>query len=360
MSTTYALLMMSVPDDQGHNALEDFGRNNLTWVGTLDQVLDADRHLSWKEELGRSQWNRLMTGHRFYLVHSEALPHRTGYDQLEAPDKKSEIERRSVWRAALPWHAIQLSGLLTPFSGTAYLLSGEAESVSLAGVQLRTLSTYQQLEPVKWPMYSAQEDFEKAHPPQNSDPWFERWRDMVQLLDGYGPAGLPRLLNVAIHAFERGMQRSHLESKLPELVLAAEVILALPRGKAVKEFAPRSLQLVPTLRSLPYLQSAKAPMFPKSHGTGLLYQLYNNVNTTDIERWLYVLYGHRSDCVHGKVPFEELTQSVGSDVESARFDYLAETMAREAICYVLKNPGKFPEFKDRATLEDAWAQKRFP
>lgn len=341
MPTPYALLMMAVPDDHNHEAVVDLGRNTLTWSGMLEKVLDVERHISWKEELGRRRWNQLLTGHRFFLVHSE-----TDRDH-------------AIWRALLGWHAIHLAGLLTPYSGEGYLFSGEADAVSSEKLRLTTLETFQPTYATKMPLYFALPEYEAAHPATVMDPWFDRWRSWIEILDNYGPKGLPQILNVAIRAFERGLQRSHFDDKLPELVRAAESILAVPRGRTATEFTQRSLKLVPTLGSLPYLQSASAPMLPQSHvsadSKGAGYQRWFNASgTTDIERWLAVLYGHRSDCVHGKIPFEELRQQIGGESEAARFDYLAETLAREAICYALRNPARFVEFKDRATLETAW------
>ena len=81
----------------------------------------------------------------------------------------------------------------------------------------------------------------------------------------------------------------------------------------------------------------------------------------DLGDRLRALYQHRNDCVHGKLPFESLHQSgdAGSD-KAARFEFLAELVARQAVLYAIKNPAKYIEFADRARLEDAWDQKRLP
>lgn len=46
--------------------------------------------------------------------------------------------------------------------------------------------------------------------------------------------------------------------------------------------------------------------------------------------------------------------------EVARFEYLAESIARVVISVALRSPQTFVERRDRVALEDAWANKRFP
>jgi hypothetical protein len=115
-------------------------------------------------------------------------------------------------------------------------------------------------------------------------------------------------------------------------------VVALPRGGGgANEFRDRVLRLIPDL-----------PMHWFAGGV-------------DLGDRLRALYQHRNDCVHGKLPFESLHQSgdAGSD-KAARFEFLAELVARQAVLYAIKNPAKYIEFADRARLEDAWDQKRLP
>jgi hypothetical protein len=165
----------------------------------------------------------------------------------------------------------------------------------------------------------------------------DRWADLVKQLDQALTTGLPRIVSVAFTAFQAALTRDSLEFAVPEFVRTVECIVGLPRGKGGKQFAGRAMRIARHLQGYWY------------------------VGGTDLQARIEELYEHRSDCVHGKVPFHTLLSggSAGED-EAARFGYLAEGLARESLLWVLSNTQKFPLFNDRQTLETAWAMNQLP
>jgi hypothetical protein len=63
--------------------------------------------------------------------------------------------------------------------------------------------------------------------------------------------------------------------------------------------------------------------------------------------------------VHGEVPFELLRDAQDGPKTVARFGYLAETVAREALLHAILDPALNGEFASRARIESAWETGRF-
>ncbi len=113
--------------------------------------------------------------------------------------------------------------------------------------------------------------------------------------------------------------------------------MAVPAGKGRKEFAKRAMKIAPNLANHFY------------------------VGGTDLRDRLITLYQHRSQCVHGMVPFLELGQrGDAGEEEAARLEFLAEALAREALRVALSRPADFPIFEERGLVEAAWASGQFP
>jgi hypothetical protein len=239
-------------------------------------------------------------------------------------------------RLIAPWRALPLARPLNPFSGRAWTLSGEAQRVG-DRERLRSVRSAGELDTLARPFYATRPSFIKKMPWREPDPWFQRWLDIDGLMQRLFAKGMPTILHVALKAFGRGLGRDDLESRLPDLVRATECIVAVPRRQGAKTFVERAMQLSPDLTTDWFVGGA------------------------DVEERLLALYQHRSNCVHGKIPFLELhAKGDEGDEQAARFEYLAEYIAREAVLAALRAEGKHHEFDDRATLEDAWARGRFP
>ena len=215
-----------------------------------------------------------------------------------------------------------------PWNFRPWVVTGEAADDAPRGL-LKSVRTFGHFPEVVRPFYATQDLYwdRNVRPPDlREEPTFETWVRFDDLLT----QKLPRLLNVAIRALSEALARSPLEARIPELVRATECVLALPKGKGGAEFAERALKLVPALQA-DWLVGA------------------------GVRQRLVDLYQHRSDCVHGKIPFLNL-QAAGAagTADAARFEYLAELLARESVSFAVERPGLWHHFEDRDLLENAW------
>jgi hypothetical protein len=71
------------------------------------------------------------------------------------------------------------------------------------------------------------------------------------------------------------------------------------------------------------------------------------------------LYQLRSDCVHGKLPFTPL-QGAEPNTHMGQREFVAETIAREAILHVLRSEKRIAMFADRSSAEKAWTERALP
>ena len=98
---------------------------------------------------------------------------------------------------------------------------------------------------------------------------------------------MPEPIVYGLLAFQHALEQDFIEFRIPAMVRAAETILALPKKNGgAAEFAKRSQLLIAHLDQDRFLGGRLG---------GLLVQLY------------YL----RSECVHGKVPFEIMKQEGG-------------------------------------------------
>jgi len=346
VALSYSLLVIPLGPDMGHDAVTQLAPDLITWRGSLTQVIDGKHLQSWRSSLGDFGWSDLTAEQRFVMTWSD--PWDEGLPQ----------------RVMVADHAAKLLKRISPFSGIVHRLRGAADSIE--PVKLSGISIHEPLVEIPAPPYAAgtaawNDYFPSYYKPEGhlEPDWFDEWCRWIAHLDTMRKATKPLILRNAVGSFERGLTHHDVDARIPELVRAAEAIIALPRGGGVGVFVRRAMHFLAGLASEPYLLAGGAPTLPSSHiapgKQGQKFRAwYEDHATSNIERWLAVLYGHRSDCVHGKVPFEELRKISGGDFEAARFDWLAEHLAREVVGYALKRTDKWPEFEDRSTLEDAW------
>ena len=170
-------------------------------------------------------------------------------------------------------------------------------------------------------------------PWQQGDDWVSRWMAIAPRLHDAGIVG-SEPLGFALLSYVEAMRSELIEFRLPTFVRAAECILAVPKNGGKPVFVERALKVASAVASHWWLGQA------------------------GLEDSLRQLYEHRNDCVHGKVPFLALRAAgeAGAD-EAARFECLAEVVAREAILFALSSPAFITASTDRASLENAWAAK---
>lgn len=297
-----------------------------TWHGKLADCIDAEEVSYWKEWLGSMKWDSLME--RQQLVLTSILSERP-----EVSDGESEMLSN---RLAVAYYAYLLASPSFGCDGEFHHVSGQARSVA-TDVTLQSIKGLGDFRRIKRPFYRRRPAFIRVSPWQEPDPWPERWREWIRVLDAAYEQKMPVLLDIALASFATALRRTRLEFSIPDFVRAADCILATRQGKGKQDFVERTMQIAPELKKHWY------------------------VGGTDLEDRIRKLYDHRSHCVHGRVPFLELNArgEPGAD-EAARFEYLAEIIARKVLGWAFQRPAAYPALRDRALLDDAWNQKSFP
>lgn len=323
IGTKYALLLLPTHFDH-ETHVRQLLSDMTSWRGKLSDLIEAAEANHWKSWLGELDWQFYEREVRLVLA---TMQSKTAH----VIDRESNMLRE---RVGLAGYAMLLAGPARPFSGVAQRVHGEVRSLS--PLKLKTIRGKENLERIQRPYYDTRLAFAQllqSTPGLLQDRYLDRWADLVPVLDRVANAAPPRILSVAFSAFHVALTRDSLEFAVPEFVRAVECIVGLPQGQGARQFADRSMRIVRRLQSHWYI------------GGG------------DLQQRIAGLYQHRSDCVHGKVPFDTLLSEGGED-EAARFGYLAEALARECLLWVLDNPQHFQFFMDRPTLENAWQQNR--
>jgi hypothetical protein len=318
----YSLLLLPTHFDY-ETGVRQLMPDMISWRGKLSDLIDASQVSHWKQWLGDIDWRYFDEEQRLVLVSMPSA-------RAAIHDDETELLRGRLGLAA---YAMLLAAPTRPYSGIARCVHGEALSVK-PPVRLETIRGQFDVEEIQRPYYDSRPAFGERFvqiPRLLRDPYLDRWAALVPVLEQFRSANPPRILEIAFQAFNVALTRSSLEFAIPEFVRAVECIIGLSRGMGRKDFAHRSMLLANRLRKHWYVG-----------GKGLQSRARS-------------LYGHRSDCVHGKVPFETLLSGgeAGKD-EAARFAYLAEALARECLLWVLENPQHYSHFTDRAALEAAW------
>ncbi len=323
----YGLLL--VPHLDGPAAAIEIAHGVWAHEGSIASLLLDSEVSHWRAWVGTLEWEaltatQLMVDTRMVSARAEVMD--GDNQQLE------ETLARVRW-------ALLLVGPVGLVSGETRILSGEAEGPASTD-RLRTISRMPSRgDRVVRPYCCSSEPFWIQRPRNSEEGWLNRWRETVALLVAAEQGGLPPLLFFGLLAFVRSFESLEIEFKIPDCVRATEAVIGLPKGAGGGQnaFADRVLALVPELERDWY------------------------VGGCGVRERLVQLYVHRNECVHGKVPFGSLVAELrDGPEEAARFDYLAETVARAVLLRALRHPDRRAIFRDRAALEVAWAEKRFP
>jgi hypothetical protein len=329
-STKFALLVLPQSADF------DWGARVSLADGSASQVCDWARMIPtpdvewWLERLGgltRQDVNRRDA--RVVSITEPAL-------QPNVIDAQDDRMAARLW---LAWKAALLVAARRPFIGTPVVFTGSGD---LIDARRGSIGTVQAGTRIRQPFYATTPAYSNASRPEWSarspNPVYQSdWRAIHGALHALEGANLP-LLAMAIECVSNGLARDSLDFAIPDFVRAAETVLAVPRNAGASTWAARALMAVPELACDPFLASG-------SFGR-------------DPERFLTQLYSHRSDCVHGKVPFLDLQGS--DDILVAQYQLAALKVAVGAVKKALFHPSRQALFADRAVLELAWEEKRFP
>lgn len=293
-----------------------------TMPGKVGDLFEESQVAHWRGWRGSIEWDDLLECDRLVVVF-------TASKTAEVDDQENRALLQRVYWAK---RALLLAGPNGLISGQTWFLAGQARGLSL-GDGLMTIRNYEFGDPIVRPYYASFNSFWDQQPRHgHDDRWIDRWQEALTLLQ----TPPPPLLAYGLLAFARAFEDSEIEFKIPNCVRATEAIIGLPKsGGGQEAFADRVLAIVPSVAADPYV------------GSGARERLVS-------------LYAHRNDCVHGKVPFHALQARKDGEEEAAKFDYLAELIARETLLAALRHPRARELFTDRTALERAWATPRFP
>jgi len=342
MTTQYAygLLVLGTRDVQ-RPVRQQFDADAFSAVGEVPNLMEDPGSTGWGTMMGTFEWNRITERTRYVLA--QALDD-------EPRVSNSHAKRQLADRLELAWRAAHLVPRRIPLTGRAWILSGLC-SPERRPPRLRSIDGLIRIGRLPRPFYWATDGFWHAlgqeEPGEEAAEWLSEWATIEKLLVGLRqPDKLPLLLWIAVLAIEAGLERPMLEFRIPDLVRAAECVLAvpgrMPKGSAKttsrEVFAERALKLVPDLARHWY------------------------VGGSQIEPDLVALYDLRSECVHGKAAFADLkSKGVAGANRAGQLEYLAQELARRSVVTAMRAvEAGTAAFSDRAQLEAAWITGAFP
>jgi hypothetical protein len=219
-----------------------------------------------------------------------------------------------------------------------WYLSGEAEDLSPEG-KLRGVRTFAREPPLFQGYFYERKQFLDVVNRGEREPLLDDWLEVDGHIQRARRANAPQLVWIAKDAYFQALKTAASEFRVPEFVRSAETILALPNVRGQAEiFADRAVRMVPTLANDPYVKSCGV----------------------DLRERFVRLHRHRSDCVQGKIPFEELhAQGEKGKDQAALFFYIADALARACILSAIRR-SDYSAFASRPALEDAWANGSLP
>lgn len=311
----------------------------ITWRGKLSDHISESDVQHWRDWLGSIKWDAIMEEQRIVVAFMTS-------ERPEILDLESKLLERRLAVARLAY--ILASPSTGPHAEFRYV-GGQATSID-PDVRLCSIRQHGSFHKIERAFYRTREAFTKVWPWREmyTESWLGRMEEWVRILDSaYATGkhdqtqtlGMPVLLDLALDSFDTALQRSRLEFSIPEFVRAADCILATRQGRGKRDFIERSLQLVPDLPNHWYVDGTRA----------------------ELEQKIGQLYDHRSECVHGKVPFLSLRNrgEAGAD-DAAKFEFLAGAIAQGILNFVLRRPAKFPDLRNRDLLDTAWENGSFP
>jgi hypothetical protein len=297
---------------------------------TLDTLIGKDETKHWRDWIGSVEWKQLVAAHALVVT-------RIPSDTPEVMDGETQ---KLQARAVTNWFAYLLAEPHPFTRGKAWILSGPCDSGTAGGrlLGVRTLAR----EELASPFYTERDEYWASRgnnwflrTSDSNVEWAKRFVEIDAILQERLDANLPTILHVALRSYRSAMTRRELEFRIPDLVRAAEGVIALPKGPGRILFRDRAQQLAPDLRTDAFVGQ-------------------------DLGNLLLELYDLRSACVHGKVPFLNL-QNMGDAgaLRAAKLSFVAEKLARAALLVALGSD-RLDVFTTREDLERAWKDRTFP
>jgi hypothetical protein len=319
----YGLLLL--PGDAEPGDLFELDETTVTFHGELADLIDPGRIGYWKDSVGTFEYANLQGTHR--LVVSRIPSERAEILDDEHERLHAKLRAFSLARA--------IAGAPLRWSLEPRLFSGKAEDPNPRG-KLEDIRHYSREMRLLSGYYAEREQYRKLVSPRGPTGWLPGWRKLAE--DFERARNAPPLLGVLRQAYYFALLTTPLEHRLPDMVRVAECALGLPNNAGRKEYASRAMRVCPNLGSDPYVTVCKV----------------------NVQEQLGNAYQHRSDCLHGKIPFLELhAQDEQGRDKAALFDYLTEVVARACLRLAF-GLHDYEVFRTRDGLEAAWEAGTFP
>ena len=323
-----ALVFSPPPGPPGLAAMSD---GKVTFEGDVRKMVPESDHVRWREWIGSVAWDDIGRSNRVVVARVRS----DGPEVLGGEDDLLQRQMRGAWVAFLLTGAVQ-------GDPSAWILTGRARGLA-PGAQFASIGSALPQDRVVLPLHETRRRYVEiqaerirrhwAEHGAHDESWFPRWIELEELLARRVPR--PPLLAYALLAYLSARTRTLLEFSIPEFVRAAEGVIALPPRTGRTLFRDRALALVPHLRDDEYVGA-------------------------EVEALLLDLYDLRSDCTHGKIPFEVMSERADAGVEqAAKLGYVAELVARELLLRALRRPD-WSVFASREEIQSAWDGGAFP
>lgn len=296
----------------------------------LDTLIDAAETKHWREWIGSIEWKQLIGADALVITRISS----------ETPEVMDGETQKLQAHAVTSWFPYLLAEPHPFTRGKGWILSGACAGGTPGGrlLGVKTLAR----EELASPFYSELNEYCDSRgnevmlrSDESNVAWAKRFVEIDAALQERLDAKLPAILHVALRSYRSAMARRELEFRMPELVRAAEGVIALPKGTGRELFRDRAWQLAPELQTDAFVGAELGDL-------------------------LLELYDLRSACVHGKVPFLNLqkTGEAGA-LRAGKLSFVAEKLARAALLAALRSD-RLEVFSTREALEQVWKEKTFP
>jgi hypothetical protein len=322
--------MLVLPSREGIAACVRMNDTTELVPAKLDTVMDLTQAKHWGEWIGSIEWKQLVGADALVIT-------RIPSDTPELMDGETQQLQA---RAVTSWFSSLLADPHPFTRGKAWILSGPCAGLTPGGrlLDVRSLAR----EELVSPFFSELNEYWDSlgndvmlRSDESNAAWARRFVEIDAVLQQRLDTKLPAILHVALRSFRSAVARREMEFRIPELVRAAEGVIALPKGAGRELFRDRAQQLAPDLKTDPFVGG-------------------------ELGTLLLELYDLRSACVHGKVPFLNL-QKLGDAgaLRAAKLSFVSEKLARAALLVALRS-NRVDVFATREGLERAWKEKTFP
>lgn len=306
-----------------HRAVPYASNAQVRWWGV--EALDPSHEVdAWRKAFGTLQWQEIQRSRACFIATAE-----------DDSAVTNTINDELLVRARVATYAFLVNRPPMLAGGWMWMVSGLADENSPS-----TLDRWIRLPEFYNAYFPNRPLFAPDMTALRTNTWIDAWlTDFASMESGADPAWLiSGPVEIAVLSLWDASTEPTIDFRFPSLVRAIEALIAIPAGSGMKRtFIDRARRFCGDVQAHPaFIASGKT-----------------------IENLLSALYVLRSRVVHGSWPLREMQADQKED-EVALLEFTAETVARTAIKWALKNSAVFASYRSRAELEDAWRLGQVP